>query len=168
MLHLIRRAVGILEVVTIFVFLTLIAVLLLAPGVIAARPPVSTAEEVGLVTVPLPQTEFQPLTDLALSITGIGFIVALILFLIKRALPEDDKAWFFDEHPWLVNTFTILLSIGIAFLGAYLNSLPFDGRSCVEYVWRGLFSAAVGTLGYELTKNIGRSTVRVVAAARAK
>lgn len=101
--------------------------------------------------------EYQPLGELAVDVAGIGLVVSLLFFLVRKALPPEAREWYFEDHPWLVNLSVIVVSVGVALLGAWLNALGFQPRSVVEYIWLGLFSAAVATLGYEFTKNISAS-----------
>lgn len=100
--------------------------------------------------------EYQPLTQLAIDVAGIALATGLLFFLLKKGLPDAVKTWYFDDHPWLVNVSVIVVSVGLSVLGAWLNWLGWEPRSIVEYVWKGLFSAAVATLGYEFSKNLGR------------
>lgn len=101
--------------------------------------------------------EYQPLSTLATDVAGIAVATGLLFFLIRKALPEAARIWYFDQHPWLVNLSVIVVSVGLAVLGAWLNALGFEPRSIIEYIWLGLFSAAVATLGYEFSKNLGRN-----------
>lgn len=107
--------------------------------------------------------EFAPLGDLARDVVGIGVIVGLLLFLLRKVLPPRVRDWYFEQHPWLVNLSAVVVSVGIALLGAWLNALGFEPRNVVEYIWLGLFSAAVGTLGYEFSDNAISSTRRWLA-----
>lgn len=101
--------------------------------------------------------EFQPLRELAVETGGIAFVVGLLFYLVKKVLPPKAKGWLFDKHPWLVNLGVVGASIGVAFLGAWLNLRDFAARANVELVWLGCFSAAVSTWSYEFAKNgIGR------------
>lgn len=126
------------------VFLAVVAVLMslvmVAPAAAQSTPP-----------------DYEPLRDLAIDVGGIAFIVGLLIFLVKSSLPDGPRLWLFDERPWLVNSAAIILSMGISVMGAWLNLMQLEPRSVVEYVWRGLFSAAVATLGYEFGKNLGRN-----------
>lgn len=97
--------------------------------------------------------EFKQLKDLAITTGGIAFVVGLLFFLLKKVLPPKAKEWFFDRHPWLVNLGVVALSVGVAFLGAWLNVAGMGARASVELVWLGLFSAGVSTFGYEFVKN---------------
>jgi len=101
--------------------------------------------------------EYQPLSVLLKDVAGIAVFVGVFFFLLKRSLPPTVRTWYFEQRSWLVNASVIALSVAAANLGAWLNVLGFQPRSVVEYVWMGLFSAAVATLGYEFSKNLGRS-----------
>lgn len=110
-------------------------------------------------------TQFHPLAQLAIDVAGIAFVVGVLFFLLKKVLPPKAREWLFEGRPWLVNIGVILLSVGVAFVGAWLNFYVFKARTNVEIAWKGLYSAAVCTLGYEFTKNLGRpmaATVRRV------
>lgn len=102
------------------------------------------------------QTDFAPLGELARDVAGIGVIVGLLFFLIRKVLPPAANQWYFEDHPWLVNLSVVIVSVGLAILGAWLNALSFEPRNVAEYIWLGLFSAAVATLGYEFSDNLGR------------
>jgi hypothetical protein len=101
--------------------------------------------------------EYQPLAKLAVDVVGIAVITGILFFLVRQSLPPDAKDWLFRENPWLVNLLVVVTSVAIANLGAWLNLMAFQPRTVTEYVWKGLFSAAVATFGYEFTKNLGRS-----------
>lgn len=103
--------------------------------------------------------DFEPLVVLAISVGGIATVVGVVFFLLRKSLPPVPRAWLFEDRPWLVNLGVVVFSVGISFLGAWLNWAPFEMRSSVEYVWRGLFSAAVSTFGYEFSKNLGRAAL---------
>lgn len=103
-------------------------------------------------------SEYQPLGELLLDVGGIAFAVGLLFFVVKLAMPPQAKMWLYDDRPWLVNALVIVISIGAANLGAWLNWEAFEARSVVEYIWKGLYSAGVSTFGYEWLKNLGRKT----------
>jgi len=100
--------------------------------------------------------EYQPLSELAIDVAGIAVVVGVTFFLIRKALPPKAREWYFSKRPWLVNLSVIVTSVGAAMVGAWLNALGFAPRDATEYAWLGLFSAAVATLGYEFSKNLGR------------
>jgi len=101
--------------------------------------------------------DYQPLSQLAIDVAGIAIATGLLVFLLKKGLPDQARIWYYDDHPWLVNVSVIVVSVGLSVLGAWLNWLGWEPRSVVEYVWKGLFSAAVATFGYEFSKNLGRN-----------
>lgn len=111
-----------------------------------------------------PDPEYEPLGDLLQDTAGIGFFVGLLLFVGKIALPPKAAEWYYDKNEWLVNLTAVLLSVGGANLGAWLNLMAFDARSVVEYIWKGMLSAGVATFGYEFLKNLGRKEKRIRAA----
>ena len=100
--------------------------------------------------------DFQPLGALLVDTVGIAFAVGLLIFLLRKSLPPEARQWYFEAHVWLVNVTVVVFSVGLSFLGAWLNLQAFQPRASVELVWRGLFSAGVNTWGYEWVKNLGR------------
>ena len=100
--------------------------------------------------------EYQALSALLVDVAGIGTVVAIFFFLVKQSIPPEAQEWYFKARPWLVNASVIAASVGLAFVGAWLNLQAFAPRLAVELVWKGLFSAAVATLEYEFSTNLGR------------
>ena len=99
---------------------------------------------------------YEPLADLALDVGGIALVVGILFYLLRKSLPETPRDWLFEQNEWLVNLGVVLLSVGVANVGAWLNLMAFQPRTVTEYIWKGLFSAAAATFGYEFTKNLGR------------
>jgi len=100
--------------------------------------------------------EYQPLANLALDVAGIALVTGILIFSVKQSMPPASKDWLFKQNPWLVNLSAFVISIAVAVIGAWLNVMSFELRAVTEYVWKGLFSGAVATFGYEFQKNLGR------------
>lgn len=100
--------------------------------------------------------DFELLSVLAVNVAGIAVVVGLLFFILKVSLSPDAYEWLFKDHPWLVNIGVVVASVSISILGAWLNWESFEMRSVAEYIWRGMWSAGIGTLGYEFSKNVGR------------
>lgn len=100
--------------------------------------------------------EYQPLGQLALDVAGIALVTGILIFSAKQSMPPAGTDWLFKQNPWLVNLSAFVISVGVALLGAWLNVMSFEARAVTEYVWKGFFSGAVATFGYEFQKNLGR------------
>lgn len=101
--------------------------------------------------------EYQPLANLARDVAGIALVTGILIFSVKQSMHPDPKDWLFKQNPWLVNLSAFVISVAVAVIGAWLNMMSFEARAVIEYVWKGVFSAAVATFGYEFSKNVGRS-----------
>ena len=105
--------------------------------------------------------EYEKLSIVLLDTAKIAFVVGLLVYLIRKMLPDDYWLWLMDR-PFIVNIFVILASVGLSFLGGWLNLLTFQAREIVEYIYFGLFSAGISTLGYEFQKNWRKEIARQV------
>lgn len=103
--------------------------------------------------------DYEPLYIMLLDTGKIAFVVGLLVYLIRKVLTKIYLSWL-DERPFITNTFVILSSVGLSFLGIWLNALTFQPREIVEYIYFGLFSAGINTLGYEFIKNWAKELVR--------
>jgi len=103
--------------------------------------------------------EFEKLSVMLLDTTKIAFVVGLLIYLINKVLSPKLFFWL-TERPYVTNIFVVVSSIGLSFLGAWLNLLSFQPRVIVEYIYFGLFSAGVNTMGYEFIKNWAKELVR--------
>ena len=95
---------------------------------------------------------YESLSTMAIDATKIAFVVGLLIYLIRKVLPEEASYWL-AERAYIVNIFVILSSVGLSFLGNWLNFLTFQPREVVELIYFGLFSAGVNSLAYEFLKN---------------
>jgi len=103
--------------------------------------------------------EFEKLSIMLLDTAKIAFVVGLLVYLIRKMLPDKYWLWLLDR-PFIVNIFVILSSVGLSFLGGWLNLLIFQPREIVEYIYFGLFSAGTNSLGYEFIKNWNKEIAR--------
>ncbi len=102
---------------------------------------------------------YEPLYIMLLDTGKIAFVVGLLVYLIRKMLPAEYLQ-LVDERPFGTNIFIIFSSILLAFLGAWLNVFTFKAREIVEYIYFGLFSAGINTLGYEFIKNWAKELLR--------
>jgi len=96
---------------------------------------------------------YEKLGIMLLDTAKLAFVVGLLFYIIQKSLPPEAVDWYFIKRGWLVNLSVVLASVGLAYLGAWLNLLSFDTSSLIEYFYFGLFSAGMSTLGYEFQKN---------------
>ena len=102
--------------------------------------------------------EFENLSIMLIDVSKVAFVVGLLIYLIRKVLPIDYFEWLY-ERPYIVNIFVILSSVGLSFLGNWLNFLTFQPREVVELIWFGIFSAGMNSLGYEFIKNWAKEIV---------
>ena len=102
--------------------------------------------------------EFENLSIMLIDVSKVAFVVGLSIYIIRKALPEIYLSWL-EDRPYVVNIFVILSSVGLSFLGNWLNLMTFQPREVVELIWFGLFSAGMNTLGYEFIKNAVKEIV---------
>lgn len=96
---------------------------------------------------------FESLGSIAFDVVKIAFAVGLIIFVLKKILPPKAIKHL-EDNPFVVNIIVLLLSMGLPFLGAWLNAMTFKSKEMVEYAWIGFYSAGINTFGFETAKNI--------------
>jgi len=103
--------------------------------------------------------EYQSLAIMLIDSGKIAVVIGLLYYLIRKMLPIKYLEWI-DERPFAVNIFIIFGSVGLSFLGAWLNAFIFKAKEMVEYIWFGLSSAGINCLGYEFIKNFAKEITR--------